>query len=71
MPLRDLCYKLPVSRFYGGPNVISLLFALMTIAIILAWRDRWRLSYMVFAVALVMSIYWLDYHATSPLTIRL
>ena len=51
--------------------MISLLFALMTIAIILAWRDRWRLSYVVFALALVMSIYWLDYHATSPLTIKL
>lgn len=51
--------------------MISLLFALMTIAIILAWRDRWRLSYVVFTITLAMSIYWLDFQATSPLTIKL
>ncbi|WP_299471408.1 DUF5993 family protein [uncultured Roseibium sp.] len=51
--------------------MISLLFALMTIAIVLAWRDHWRLSYMVFAVTLAMSIYWLDFHATTPLSIKL
>ncbi|WP_415717222.1 DUF5993 family protein [Roseibium sp.] len=51
--------------------MISLLFALITIAIVLAWRDRWRLSYFVFAVTLAMSTYWLDFHATTPLTIKL
>ncbi|WP_305986997.1 DUF5993 family protein [Roseibium sp. MMSF_3544] len=51
--------------------MISLLFALLTIAIVLAWRDHWRLSYLVFAVTLAMSIYWLDFHATTPLSIKL
>ncbi|MCV0427414.1 MAG: DUF5993 family protein [Roseibium sp.] len=51
--------------------MISLLFALMTVAILLAWRDRWRLSFFVFGITLVLSIYWLDFHATTPLTIRL
>ena len=51
--------------------MISLLFALMTLAIVLAWRDRWRLSYVVFAVTLALSVYWLDFHATTPLTIKL
>lgn len=51
--------------------MIALLFALLTVAIALAWRDRWRSSYVVFALALVLSVYWLDFHATTPLDIKL
>jgi hypothetical protein len=43
----------------------------MTAAIVLAWRDRWRLSFVVFAVTFALSIYWLDFHATTPLSIKL
>ena len=51
--------------------MIALLFALLAVAMVLAWMDHWRLSYLLFAVTLVLSIYWLDYHATTPLKIIL
>lgn len=51
--------------------MIALLFALLAAAMLLAWHDHWRWSYAVFTLTLLMSIYWLDYHATTPLTIRL
>ncbi|MCY6380441.1 DUF5993 family protein [Hoeflea prorocentri] len=51
--------------------MIALLFALLAIAMVLAWDDRWRWSFVVFAIVLVMSIYWLDFHATTPLKIKL
>ncbi len=51
--------------------MIALLFALLVAAMLLAWRDRWKWSYVLFAVTLLLSIYWFDYHATSTLTIQL
>lgn len=51
--------------------MIALLFALLAIAMVLAWIDRWRWSYILFGVTLLLSIYWLDYHATTPLKIIL
>jgi hypothetical protein len=51
--------------------VIALLFGLLVAAIVLAWRDQWKWSYVLFAVTILLSIYWLDFHATSKLSIHL
>jgi preprotein translocase subunit SecF len=55
----------------GEAGVIALLFALLVAAIVLAWRDQWKWSYVLFAVTILLSIYWLDFHATSKLSIHL
>ncbi|MEX3009349.1 DUF5993 family protein [Hoeflea sp. TYP-13] len=51
--------------------MIALLFALLALAMVLAWYDHWRWAYALFAVTLLLSIYWLDFHATTPLKIIL
>jgi len=51
--------------------LIALIFALLVAAIVLAWRDQWKPSYVLFAVTMLLSIYWLDFHATTPLNIDL
>lgn len=51
--------------------MIALLFALLFIAMIAAWWDRLWIAYGVFAVTLGLSIYWLKFHATTPLKIVL
>ncbi|MCR9134907.1 MAG: DUF5993 family protein [Alphaproteobacteria bacterium] len=51
--------------------MIALLFLLIFLAMIFAWRDHWRTSYGLFAVTMLLSIYWLKYHATTPLSIVL
>lgn len=51
--------------------MIALLFALLTAAMLLAYWRRMLWANLIFAVALVLGIYWLDFHATSQLTIRL
>lgn len=51
--------------------MIALLFTLFVLAMILAWRNYSKASYLVFAAALTLSVYWLDYHATTPLNINL
>ena len=51
--------------------MIALLFLLLFAAMLFAWRDHWRIAYALFAVTIVLSIYWLDFHATTPLKIVL
>ena len=51
--------------------MIALLFALFAVAMVLALFDRWRPAYWLFAVSLLLSIYWFDYHATTTLEIKL
>ena len=51
--------------------MIALLFLLLFLAMLAAWSDRWWAAYALFAVTLVLSIYWLDFHATTPLKIAL
>ncbi len=51
--------------------MLALLFALLAIATVLAWRDRPYMAYAVFAITLALSIYWLKYHATTPLKVVL
>ena len=51
--------------------MIALLFALLAFAMALAWMDHSRWAYFVFSITLALSIYWLDYHATTPLKIVL
>ncbi len=51
--------------------MIALLFTLLCLAMGLAWIGRVGMAYAVFAVTMVMSVYWLDFHATSQLTIQL
>ena len=51
--------------------MIALLFALLAVATVLAWRDRPFMAYGVFALTLALSIYWLDFHSTTQLTVVL
>ena len=51
--------------------MIALLFALVAVAMVLAWFDRWRPAYYLFAVTILLSIYWFDYHGTTSLEIVL
>lgn len=51
--------------------MIAFLFALLTGAMFLALRQRMRWANALFAVALVLGIYWLKFHATSQLSINL
>jgi len=55
----------------GASKLIALLFTLLLVAMLFAWRDQKRLSLFLFFVAMVGSIYWLKFHATTPLTIML
>ena len=67
----NFCYVVSRAGKPWEARVIALLFALLVAAMLLAWRDRWKWSYALFAVTLLLSIYWFDYHATSTLTIQL
>ncbi|MEM9498343.1 MAG: DUF5993 family protein [Pseudomonadota bacterium] len=51
--------------------MIALLFALLTLAMTLGYFNLRKLAYAVFAVTILISIYWLKFHATSQLTIQL
>ncbi len=51
--------------------MIAFLFLLLFVAMLFAWRDHWYTSYGLFAVVVVLSVYWLKYHATTPLEIVL
>lgn len=51
--------------------MLALLFALLAIATVLAWKERPFTAYAVFAITLALSIYWLKYHATSSLKVVL
>ena len=51
--------------------MIALLFALLTAALLSIWWHKLALAYGFFAVTILLSIYWLSYHATSKLTIQL
>ena len=51
--------------------MIALLFLLLTLAMLAAGRDKWGLSYGLFAVTMGLSVYWLKFHATTALTVQL
>ncbi|MBV1896974.1 MAG: hypothetical protein KUG70_10980 [Rhodobacteraceae bacterium] len=51
--------------------MIALLFVLFACAMALAWYNRVTVAYAVFGVTLLMSVYWLKFHATTALTIQL
>jgi hypothetical protein len=51
--------------------VIALLFTLLLVAMLFAWHNQKRLSLFLFFVTVGASIYWLKFHATTPLTIVL
>ncbi|WP_268808476.1 DUF5993 family protein [Roseovarius albus] len=48
-----------------------MLFALLSLAMLLSYFGMQKFAYAVFAVSIVLSVYWLKFHATSPLTIQL
>ena len=52
-------------------GMIALLFLLLFIAMVLALWDQWRASYLLFTVTILLSFYWLSFHATTPLNIVL
>jgi len=49
----------------------ALLFLLLTLAMLAAWRDKMLWSYSIFAVTMALGIYWFKFHATTPLTVHL
>lgn len=51
--------------------MIALLFALLSLAMGLGYFRLTKAAYAVFAVSIVLSAYWLKFHATSQLTIQL
>jgi lipopolysaccharide export LptBFGC system permease protein LptF len=55
----------------GGREMIALLFALLSSTMVLGYFRMQKIAYAVFAVTMVMSAYWLKFHATSQLTIQL
>jgi hypothetical protein len=58
-------------RWQGSHAMIALLFAMIAGAMGLAWYNRLKAAFAVFGVAIVVSVYWLNFHATSVLTIQL
>ncbi len=51
--------------------MIALLFALLLVCMLLAWRAQRNLALVLFGITIVISVYWLKFHATDPLTIVL
>ncbi|MCL9780115.1 DUF5993 family protein [Vibrio sp. S4M6] len=51
--------------------MMSLLFLIVFIAMVLAWKGKKCKSYLFFVVGLVLSLYWLKHHATDTLSILL
>ncbi|WP_254445635.1 MULTISPECIES: DUF5993 family protein [unclassified Ruegeria] len=51
--------------------MIALLFALFASSMTLAYLKLVRFSYAVFVLTLLMSAYWLKFHATTALSIQL
>jgi hypothetical protein len=48
-------------------SMTSLLFLLMAIAMVLAWRGNRRVGVAVFALAALLSVAWFNHHVTDPL----
>jgi hypothetical protein len=51
--------------------MMSLLFVLFLLAMIVALRNKERLSFIAFGVAMALSTVWFLHHASSTLTIQL
>ena len=51
--------------------MIALLFALLLVAMLLAWRNRKRSALIFFGIAIVLGSYWFKFHATTPIEIML
>ena len=49
----------------------ALIFMSFASAMGLAWYNRLTVAYIVFGVTLLVSVFWLKFHATSVLTIQL
>lgn len=59
------------SFWLGEREMIALLFALLSVAMLLGYMRMPKIAYAVFGLTIVMSAYWLKFHATSQLTIQL
>lgn len=51
--------------------MMTLLFLLVLVAMVALMTGKMRLSYSAFFVALLASVYWFHFHATSTLSIML
>ncbi|WP_369820653.1 DUF5993 family protein [Oleiphilus sp. HI0125] len=51
--------------------MMTLIFFILFAAILAIFFDKKALGYGLFGVALIISLYWLNYHATDPLSILL
>ncbi|WP_417330476.1 DUF5993 family protein [Halomonas cupida] len=51
--------------------MMTLIFLLVLVAMVMAYFGKGRLSCVVFAVSLALSLYWFHHHATDALDILL
>jgi hypothetical protein len=49
----------------------ALIFLLLTVAMVLAWRGRKAGGIMLFGVVAVLAVMWFRHHATDPLQLGL
>lgn len=73
---RDLGHERLLSVFLINPGeeylvMMTLIFLLILVAMVMAYFGKGRLSCVVFAVSLALSLYWLHHHATDALNILL
>lgn len=51
--------------------MIAFLFTMLSASMLLGYFGKVKAAYVVFAVSIVLSAYWLKFHSTTPLTIQL
>ncbi|MEC6798850.1 MULTISPECIES: DUF5993 family protein [Photobacterium] len=51
--------------------MMSLLFLLVLVAMLCAFTGKKSASYIIFAITVVLGLYWFHHHATDPLSILL
>jgi len=49
----------------------SLLFLLFRVTMILAMSDKEKMSFVVYGIAIVVSVVWFSHHISEPLAIQL
>ncbi|MCR9085220.1 MAG: DUF5993 family protein [Rhodobacteraceae bacterium] len=51
--------------------MIALLFVLLTLSMVLLLFQRSMPAYLVFGVAMLLNVYWLNFHITNALALNL
>jgi hypothetical protein len=66
---RDRCRLADPSPGVGA--MTSLLFLLFLVTMILAMSDKEKMSFVVYGIAIVVSVVWFSHHISEPLAIQL